>query len=127
MFSTSIRRFASSARAYSSAKSTAYISSFLLVPVTYVVLNETSSDPDSPSLLAQFKPTFNANVAADALDADALGHAWSWPWSSAKSDSASANAHTSTKSTATTSDSSKNSGKVFVRTLLFSESIRRGD
>ncbi|KAF5335761.1 hypothetical protein D9611_009660 [Ephemerocybe angulata] len=66
-FNSAFRRFASTA---ASAKSTVYISSFLAVPATYVVLTEDSFSP--------FKPSEYPLAGADA----GMTYAWSWPWSS---------------------------------------------
>ena len=111
-FSSAFRRFASTA---ASGKQSLYISSFLAVPVTYVVLNDDSFSAALP------KPSsflfVSSNAAVDGAQPQTT-HAWSWPWSSSNSGTATNN----TTGTANVADAGRVNGKsnkVFVRLLSF--------
>lgn len=124
MFNTAFRRFATTA-ARPNAK--VYISSFLAVPVTYVVLNEPDAFSSSPILkLKNVLAEMNMPIAgADGVDGapakHAYGLAWSWPsWGSSKPAAAANNANATTGTTAAVQRKPKDSGKVFVRIAMVS-------
>lgn len=111
-FSSAFRRFASTA---ASGKQSLYISSFLAVPVTYVVLND-------DSFPAALKPSSFLSVSSNApVDGSqpATTHAWSWPWASSNATSATNTNVTGTANTADAGRVNGKSNKVFVRLSFF--------
>ena len=118
MFNTAFRRFATTA-ARPNAK--VYISSFLAVPVTYVVLNENDTFSSPPFLklknaVAEMNlPLSGADGVHGAPAKHAYGLAWSWPsWGSSKPPAVDGTDATTETNVAVERKTNK-SPKVFVR------------
>ncbi|KAJ2912246.1 hypothetical protein MD484_g8168, partial [Candolleomyces efflorescens] len=111
-FGSAFRRFASTA---ASGKQSLYISSFLAVPVTYVVLNDDSASFSLPKPSSYLSVSSNSPV--DGSEPQTM-HAWSWPWSSSNS------TVTPTNVTGTAADAGRVDGnrtKVFFDVAINSE------
>ncbi|KAJ2925650.1 hypothetical protein H1R20_g11444, partial [Candolleomyces eurysporus] len=112
-FSSAFRRFASTA---ASGKPSLYISSFLAVPVTYVVLND---DSFSAALKPSSFLSVSSNAAVDGSGPQTM-HAWSWPWSSSNSTTATTNA-TGTANAVDAARANGSSNKVFFDVAINSQ------